>query len=110
MVFFAYSDTQLTTFGIISFLLGFGITVWVVSEKVYYNWVLNLEVRPIVDQPLFFLALVALLVGIQLFLVGFLGEMINLVQRQDDYIISDKVGRTEKRSQRSELTSHNRDG
>lgn len=92
------------TFGIISFLLGFGITLWVVSEKVYYNWVLNLEARPIVDQPLFFLALVALLVGIQLFLVGFLGEMINLVQRQDDYIISDKVGRTEKGSQQPELT------
>jgi len=98
------------TFGIISFLLGFGITVWVISEKVYYNWALNLEVRPIVDQPLFFLALVALLVGIQLFLVGFLGEMINLVQRQDDYIISAKVGRLEKGSQQPEPTSHNRDG
>ena len=91
------------TFGIVSFLLGFVITGWVISEKVYYNLVLNLEVRPVVDQPLFFLALVALVVGIQLFLVGFLGEMINLVQRQDDNILTDQVGQKEKESKQSEL-------
>jgi len=97
------------TFGIISFLLGFGITVWVISEKVYYNLVLNQEVRPVVDQPLFFLALVALLVGIQLFLVGFLGEMINLVQRQDDYIVSAQVGHSGVPSKEPHLTSQNLD-
>ncbi len=95
------------TFGIVSFLVGFGITVWVISEKVYYNWVLNLEVRPVVDQPLFFLALVALVVGIQLFLVGFLGEMINLVQRQDDYIVSDSVGREQITSSKPTIISQN---
>ena len=80
------------TFGILSFLFGFVITAWVIGEKVYYNLVLNQAVRPVVDQPLFFLALVALVVGIQLFLVGFLGEMVNLVQRQDDYIVSERLG------------------
>ena len=98
------------TFGIISFLMGFGITAWLISEKVYYNWVLKLEVRPVVDQPLFFLALVALAVGIQLFLVGFLGEMINLVQRQDDYIVEAQAGRTEKEPQQPEFTSQNLNG
>ena len=32
--------------------------------------------RPVADQPLFYLALVAVILGAQLFLTGFLGELI----------------------------------
>ena len=33
--------------------------------------------RPVTEQPLFYLALVCLILGAQMFLTGFLGEMIS---------------------------------
>ena len=36
----------------------------------------GLRFRAVTDQPLFYLALVAVLLGAQLFLTGFLGELI----------------------------------
>jgi len=61
--------------GTISFVLGAGITLFVIGDKIY-RLSNQLPVRDIVDQPLFFLALVALIVGVQLFLAGFLAELI----------------------------------
>lgn len=78
--------------GTLSFLTGSAITIWLVFEKVYkiYN---ELPVREVVDQPLFFIALAAILVGVQLFLGGFLAEMmIRQNPRKNDYLISDKIG------------------
>ena len=37
----------------------------------------GLDFRPVTDQPLFYLALVAVLVGVQLFLSGFVGELVS---------------------------------
>jgi len=61
--------------GTISFILGSIITIYVIADKLYKLYY-QLPVRDIVDQPLFFLALVALIVGVQLFLAGFLAELI----------------------------------
>jgi len=81
------------TLGTISFLVGLIITVWLIGVKVYYNLFLGAEARSVVDQPLFFLALVALLVGVQLFLAGFLAEMISLNSRnRQDYLIAKVKG------------------
>jgi hypothetical protein len=33
--------------------------------------------RAVADQPMFYIALLAIILGVQLFLAGFLGEMIN---------------------------------
>ncbi len=77
--------------GSISFLSGFIITVWVIGEKLYRQFN-HLPRRDVVDQPLFFLALVALIVGMQLFLAGFLAEMVIQVnQKKGDYLISEKT-------------------
>lgn len=62
--------------GSATFLVGFLITVWLIIEKVYTQSQ-GLKYRAVTDQPLFFLALVALLVGTQLFLTGFLGELVS---------------------------------
>jgi glycosyltransferase involved in cell wall biosynthesis len=81
------------TMGSLSFLLGFLITIWLIAEKVYYSFIQHQRVRDIVDQPLFFLALVALVIGVQLFLAGFLAEMISLSgSRRNEYLIRDRVG------------------
>lgn len=78
-------------FGSLSFIGGFLITAWIIGEKLYrqYN---QMKVRDVVDQPLFFLALVALIVGMQLFLAGFLAEMlIQINQRKGEYLIAEST-------------------
>ena len=81
------------TMGTFSFLLGLFITIWLIGEKVYYNWYLNQSARGVTEQPLFFLAIVALIVGVQLFLAGFLAEMISISNyKKGGYLIEDKIG------------------
>ena len=81
------------TLGILSFVVGLAITIWLISEKLYFNLYLNQQVRSVVDQPLFFLALVALIIGVQLFLSGFLAEILTLNSpHKNDYTISHKIG------------------
>ncbi|MFB9861904.1 glycosyltransferase family 2 protein [Rufibacter immobilis] len=78
--------------GSLSFLIGFLITSWLVIEKVYYSYK-NQVARDVTDQPLFFLALVAVVVGVQLFLAGFLAEMVSLSgRRKNEYLIRDNIG------------------
>ncbi len=79
--------------GTLSFLLGSIITVWVIGRKIY-EIQMGLPARDIVDQPLFFLALVAVIIGVQLFLAGFMGEMMiqHSPKREDEYLIREKTG------------------
>jgi hypothetical protein len=37
----------------------------------------GMYLRAVTDQPLFFIAILAIILGVQLFLAGFLGELIN---------------------------------
>lgn len=62
--------------GTLMFLLGGGTTVWVIAEKLWKQ-MHELPLRPVTEQPLFYLAILAVILGVQLFLAGFLGEMIN---------------------------------
>lgn len=59
------------TLGIISFLLGFVILAYLTFTKTVY------QEYGMADRPLFFFGILALVVGTQLFLTGFLAEMIN---------------------------------
>ncbi|MFD2033440.1 glycosyltransferase family 2 protein [Belliella marina] len=77
--------------GTISFSSGFLITIWLIFQKVYGLY-LGTKVREITEQPLFFLALVALIVGVQLFLTGFLAEMMTSNNsKKADYNISGQI-------------------
>ena len=62
--------------GILMFLTGGFLAVWVIAEKLIQQ-ANGLAFRPVTEQPLFYIALVAVLLGFQLFLTGFLGEMIS---------------------------------
>lgn len=78
--------------GFFSFLIGFVITCWLIGRKVYGIYQ-HTAVRDVTDQPLFFLALVALIIGMQLFLAGFLGEMmLRHSSKNNDYSIDVKLG------------------
>lgn len=77
--------------GTISFLSGFIITLWLIFQKIY-GLKLGVPVREITDQPLFFLALVALIAGLQLFLTGFLAEiMASNNSKRADYNVDEEL-------------------
>ena len=56
--------------GTVMFLFGFFAVAWIIAEKFISG-------HPLTNQPLFYLSLVAIVLGVQLFLAGFLGELIN---------------------------------
>ena len=62
--------------GILMFLTGGFMTIWIIVEKLIQQSN-GLKFRPVTDQPLFYLALVAVLLGFQLFLAGFICEMVS---------------------------------
>ena len=62
--------------GTLMFLLGGGTTIWIIAAKLWKQ-AHDLPLRAVTDQPLFYLAILAVILGVQLFLAGFLGEMIN---------------------------------
>jgi len=61
--------------GTLAFLIGFGITVSLIVQKLILISNQAAHFRQVTDQPLFYLAILAMIVGTQLFLAGFLGEM-----------------------------------
>jgi len=77
--------------GTLSFLTGFFIAAGIILKKI---WSIrhHLPVRDVVDQPLFFLSLVALIIGVQLFLAGFLAEMFTMHAEKDaKYLVLERT-------------------
>lgn len=62
--------------GLATFFIGGVIALWLIIEKLVQQ-AHNMAFRPVTDQPLFHLALIALVVGVQMFLAGFVCEMIS---------------------------------
>ena len=63
------------TSGLLMFLIGFVMTVWIIVAKLVHQ-ANGVRFRAVTDQPLFYLALLAVVLGVMLFLAGFIGEMI----------------------------------
>jgi glycosyltransferase involved in cell wall biosynthesis len=79
------------TIGTFSFLFGGAVTVWLIAEKLY-KISTGIKPRDVVDQPLFYLALVSIIVGVQLFLAGFLGELITRnSSERNNYLIKETI-------------------
>ena len=76
--------------GTLMFLFG-GITaVWIIVDKLYSQFN-GLMWRCVADQPMFYLALLAIILGVQLFLAGFLGEMINRRSTERNHYLIDRT-------------------
>lgn len=60
--------------GTVMFGIGGLLTVWIILRKLLLQGH-GLPVRAVTDQPLFFLAVAAAIIGVQLFIAGFLGEL-----------------------------------
>ena len=64
------------TSGIFMFLVGFVMTVWIIAAKLVHQSQ-GVRYRAVTDQPLFYLALLTIILGVLFFLAGFIGEMIS---------------------------------
>lgn len=77
--------------GILTFLTGGIIAVWLIISKLI-DQAQGMKFRPVTDQPLFYLALVALIIGVMLFLAGFIGELISRSNSErNNYNIKDTI-------------------
>jgi glycosyltransferase involved in cell wall biosynthesis len=82
------------TWGILSFLVGLGFTIKILYDKIDSVFISKVPLkRDVTEQPIFYLALVAVVIGVQLFMTGFIAE---LLARQSiskkKYLVIDKVG------------------
>ena len=83
MHFFGYT-------GLFMFLVGFVMTIWIIVAKLVHQ-AAGTPFRAVTDQPLFYLALVAVVLGVMLFLAGFIGEMISRSNSdRNNYNIADR--------------------
>ena len=74
-----FSKKPMHFFGVLGtlfFIGGFLVTMYLLSVKIIDS-IHNIDHRGVTEQPLFYLALVATIIGVQLFLAGFIGEMIS---------------------------------
>ena len=62
--------------GTVTFLIGIVITLWLIIKKLVLQSQGRIF-RAVTDQPLFYLALLAVVIGTLLFLTGFIGELIS---------------------------------
>ena len=73
--------------GVLFFLLGFGISIYLIISK-FVDKDFSLT-----NRPGFYLALTSLIIGVQLFLAGFIGELISRnAPGRNSYLIEEKIG------------------
>lgn len=79
------------TLGTLMFFIGFVAVVWLGAHKLYcvFN---HVSARLVTDTPYFYIALAAMIIGTQLFLTGFLGELVSRsAQNRNEYLISERI-------------------
>lgn len=80
------------TWGTIMFGLGSLMVVWLLGSKVYHL-AMDESARLVTDHPVFYLALTAMIIGSQLFLAGFLGDLISRNSPdRNTYNVATRVG------------------
>ncbi len=79
------------TTGILMFLVGGIMAVWIIVAKLIHQ-AQGVKYRAVTDQPLFYLALVAVILGVLLFLAGFICELVSRnAQERNKYNIREKI-------------------
>ena len=77
--------------GIFSFLCGIIITIWIIASKLIAQSH-NMHYRAVTDQPLFYLALLAVVIGVLLFLAGFIAELLSRSSAErNSYNIKERI-------------------
>lgn len=88
------------TWGTLSFVVGFVLTIKLFYDKLDALYFTKIPFkRDITEQPIFYVALVAVVIGVQLFVTGFLAEMFAMQSfSKREYLVIDQVGLEEKKS------------
>lgn len=74
--------------GVVMFIIGFSFAIYLGIDKLF----INPFGRLITNRPQFYIALTSMVIGTQLFLAGFLGEiMIRSKKSEKRYVISDNI-------------------
>ena len=78
--------------GIMMFIIGGIMAIWIIVAKLIHQAHGIPYYRAVTDQPLFYLALVAVILGVMLFLAGYVCEMISRTSSdRNRYNISDEI-------------------
>ena len=79
------------TFGTLMFMVGFFAAAWLGGQKIF-DTIHGIPTPRVTQSPYFYLALTAMIIGTQLFLAGFLGELItrNSTER-NEYLIDETI-------------------
>ncbi len=73
--------------GTLAFMIGFGIFTYLTISKYFFDG------TGMTQRPLFFIAILAMIIGTQLFLAGFIGELIARTDPdKNHYLIEEKLG------------------
>ena len=79
--------------GTLMFVLGFFATCWVVGVKLWYSYALGQPAPRVADEGLFFVALTAMIIGVQLFTMGFVAELVRRYSPERNvYRVSERIG------------------
>ncbi|MDN6280409.1 MAG: glycosyltransferase family 2 protein [Psychroflexus sp.] len=79
------------SFGVLMFCIGFLSAFWIGASKLYKLWLDKPSIL-VVDNPWFYIALTAMLIGVQFFIAGFIGELVLRNNKTDQlYIIKQKI-------------------
>ena len=77
--------------GVLMFVVGCCSAIWIGASKLYKLWN-GLPNILVVDNPWFYIALTAMVIGVQLFLAGFVGELILKTKHsQKRYLIKEMI-------------------
>jgi glycosyltransferase involved in cell wall biosynthesis len=84
--------------GVLMFIIGFGFALYLGIDKLF----INPFSRLITDRPQFYIALTSMVIGTQLFLAGFLGEILIRSKKEEGrYIVSEEKGLKHSKNQYS---------
>ena len=84
--------------GVVMFIIGFGFALYLGIDKIF----INPTARLITQRPEFYISLTAMVIGTQLFLAGFLGEiMVRSRKNEKRYSISEELNISGKEEQYS---------
>ena len=77
--------------GVLMFIIGFLSTTFIITLKLIKLYA-GLETILVTDNPLFYIALTTMIIGTQLFLAGFLGEIVLRTKNNEErYKVSDEI-------------------
>ncbi len=79
------------TIGTVIFIIGFLAALWLGAHKLYFL-AHGISARLVTDSPYFYIALTCMIIGTQLFVAGFLGELVSRnSESRNHYYIKDKI-------------------